>query len=305
MPSPKMAVLYAFKQVGEESEGSSSSSSGFLQSAYAVRVKGDLLGKGRIRAVFPPLGKVSLRFKPNGKRKLHRSGYGCRGKQQMTEYGTFRGNVSLEGEDGYFDLSTRSGDGSLTRVPRALCRREAGHHDEDVDPRWEYVASSFGFFYSPGDGSTALLWAAARAPRRTITVRVAHRESAPPGAEVDVQVLELRHGLAIGRSAYVQSNVPGTLTSSLPGEHPAWATLKPASPFQGEGSFLENSSTSHSWTGDLTVSLPGMDVPLTGPEFKTSLCVVSPLKVPGGCDFIKSKLMGSARPNVPLARSRR
>jgi hypothetical protein len=300
MPTPKIAVLYAFRQVGEDSEESSNSFSGFLQSAYAVRVKGDLLGRGRIRAVFPSLGKVSLRFKPNGKRKSRWVGYGCRGKRPVTEYGTFRGSVSLEGEGGYFDLATRSEDGSLTQVPRALCRSEGGPgQDEDVDPRWAYVSSGFGFFYSPGDGSTALLWAAVRAPRRTITMRVAHRESAPAGAEVDVQVLELRHGLAIGRSAFVQSNIPGTLTTSLPGEHPAFATVKPSSPFQGEASFLENSSTSHSWTGDLAVSLPGMDVPLTGPEFKTSLCVVSPLKVPSGCDFIKPKLMGSARPNVP------
>jgi hypothetical protein len=307
MPTPKIAILYAFRQVGEGSEESDSSSSGFLQSAYAVRVKGDLLGSGRIRAVFPSLGKVSLRFKPNGKRKPRWVGYGCRGKKPVTEYGTFRGSVSLVGEDGYFDLATRSGGGAVTRVPRALCRRDASQdQDEDEDPRWAYVASGFGsFIYSPGDGTTALLWAAARAPRRTITMRVAHRESAPPGAEVDVQVLELRHGIAIGRSAFIQSNVPGTLTSSLPGQHPASATLKPAAPYQGEGSFLENSSTSHSWTGDLAVSLPGMDVPLTGPEFKTSLCVVSPLKVPAGCDFIKQKLVGSARQNVPLARSRR
>lgn len=307
MPSPKIAILYAFKQVGEESDERSNSSSAFLQSAYAVRVKRDLLEGGRIRAVFPSLGRVSLRFNPNGKRKLRPPEYGCRGKQQVTEYGTFRGRVSLQGEGGYFDVATRSGDGSLTRMPRALCRSEAGSDlDNDVDPRWEYVGAGFGsFIYSPGDGSTVLLYAGARTPHRTIAIRAAHREAAPVGAEVDVQVLELRHGIAIGRSAFVQSNVPGTLTSSLPGEHPASATLKPSSPLQGEGSFLESSSTSHSWTGDLSVSLPGMDVPLTGPEFETSLCVVSPLKVPAGCDFIRPKLVGSARPDVPLAWSGR
>jgi hypothetical protein len=307
MPSPKIAVLYAFRQVGEESEERSNSSSAYLQSAYAVRVKGDLLERGRIHAVFPSLGRVSLHFKPNGKRKLRPPRYGCRGKQQVTEYGTFRGSVSLEGEGGYFDLATRSEDGSLIRMPRALCRSEAGHdQEEDVDPRWAYVGSGFGsFIYSPGDGSTVLLYAAARTLHRTIAMRVAHRESAPAGAQADVQVLELRHGIAIGRSASVHSNVPGTLTSSLPGEHPASATLKPSLPFQGEGSFLANSSTSHSWTGDLAISLPGMDVPLTGPDFKTSLCVVSPLKVPAGCDFIRPKLVGSARPNVPLAWSGR
>jgi hypothetical protein len=307
LPSPKIAVLYVFRQADPESRESDNSSSAYLQSAYAIRLKGDMLRRGLVRAQFPSLGRVSLRFRPHGKRKLRPPGYGCRGKQQVTEYGNFRGRVSLEGEGDYFELAARSADGSLTRVPRALCRAEAGQgQDDDIDPRWEYVGSGFGsFIYSPGDGSTVLLYAAARSPYRTIGIRAAHRESAPAGAQIDVQVLELRHGMAIGRSAWVQSDVPGTLISSLPGEHPASATLKPPPPFEGEGSFLASSSTSHSWTGDLAISLPGMDVPLTGPEFETSLCVVSPLKAPAGCDFIKPKLVGNARPAIPSAWGRR
>ena len=229
---------------------------------------------------------------------------GVAGKQQLTEYGTFRGSVSLEGEGGYFDLSSRSGDGSLTRAPRAVCRSEADQ-DEDVDPRWAYVVPGFGFFYSPGDGSTALLWAAARTPHRTITMRVAHREAAPAGAEVDVQVLELRHGIAIGRSAWVQSNVAGDFDLQPAGRAPGVRHSETVPAVPGRRELLGELLDLPSWTGDLTISLPGMDVPLTGPEFETSLCVVSPLKVPAGCDFIRPKLVGSARPNVPLAWSRR
>jgi hypothetical protein len=76
--------------------------------------------------------------------------------------------------------------------------------------------------------------------------------------------------------------------------------LKPPAPFRGEGVYLENSPTSHSWTGDLSVSLPGSDVSLTGPRFKTTLCVVSPLKVPDGCDFLKPKLIGNVRLGIPV-----
>lgn len=106
--------------------------------------------------------------------------------------------------------------------------------------------------------------------------------------------------MAISRSVFTGGDVPGTLTTSLPGEKPATAKLKPPWPFQGEGVYLENSATSHSWTGDLAVSLPGLQVPLTGPRFKTSLCVVSPLKVPAGCDFFKPMLVGNARPGIPV-----
>jgi hypothetical protein len=108
--------------------------------------------------------------------------------------------------------------------------------------------------------------------------------------------------MAIGRSAYVEG-FPGTLVTSLPGAHPATATLTPPAPFYGEANYLEKSSTSHSWTGTLGVNLPGLTLPLTGPGFYTSLCVVSPLKAPNGCDFIKPRPLEPERRPAWLRRS--
>jgi len=97
--------------------------------------------------------------------------------------------------------------------------------------------------------------------------------------------------MPVGRSAYVEDDFPGTLTTSMPGAHPAFATLTPPAPFFGEGNFLEGAAPeSSSWIGTLGVSFPGLDLPLTGQQFETSLCIVSPLKVPAGCDFRKRKL---------------
>ncbi len=301
MPNPKIAVLYVYRFSDAVTLEGGGQPEAFLQTGYAVRVKKhDLLSRGYVRVVFPSIGRVSLHFKGNGKRRIHAQGARCHGKPQVTEFGTFRGNVSLRGEDGYFEISSRSVGGSLTEVPRSVCTYEGDEKDEDLDPRWEYVAPSFGFNYSPGSGSIALLYAVERTASRTIGIRVAHSEGAPAGAEVDVHVLELRHGMAIGRLLYEDSTVPGTFATSLPGEHPASAILKPPAPFRGEGLFLESTPTSHSWAGDLSVSLLGSDVSLTGPRFKTSLCVVSPLKVPDGCDFRKPKLVGNARPGIPV-----
>jgi hypothetical protein len=301
MPTPRIAVLYVLRIENAEPFDSANPAQVILESGYAVHVKGELLKRGRVRVVLPSLGRVSLRFKPNGKLRAHSQGNQCRGEPRVTEYGTFRGTVSLEGEGGYFKIAARHAAGSVTQVPRAVCRGASGKGDDEVDPRWEYLSPSFGFSYSPGNGSIALLYASSRTTHRTIGIRVAHSEGDPAGAEVDVQALELRHGMAIGRSANIFGQVPGTLTTSLPGEHPASATLKPPAPFHGEASYLENSSTSHSWTGDLSVSLLGLDLPLTGRQFRTSLCVVSPLKAPSGCDFLKPKFAGRARPNIPRA----
>jgi hypothetical protein len=107
--------------------------------------------------------------------------------------------------------------------------------------------------------------------------------------------------MAIAHSAVV-SGKEGTLLTSLPGEHPASATLSPPAPFHGQAEFLENSTDSHSWTGSLGISFPGFDIPLTGHGYYTSLCVISPLKFPQGCDFIKQKPVVSERPKPFLWR---
>lgn len=283
MPNPRVAVLHVGKR-GEER------SSFYAQSSYGVRVPSDSLKRGLIRLRFPSMGQVSLRFEPSGKRRVHRLREHCRGKRAVTEIGRFRGTVSLEGEGGYFRKEARSGKGLLRRSFRLECRRGAAEQVDSGESLWQYVAPTLGFIYSPGRGTVALLYARANEEGRSILLRAAHYEGGPPGAEVQVVALEWLAGMAVGRSAYLESDVPGTLTTSLPGVHPAFATLAPPAPFYGEGNFLEGSSPdSHSWSGTLGVSFPGLDLPLTGAEFKTSLCVVSPLKAPAGCDFIRGK----------------
>jgi hypothetical protein len=284
MPSPKVALLYAFKAEGEED-----SLNAYAQSAYAVRLPTDALKRGLIRASFPSLGKVALRFEPSGERRVHRAQNNCRGKRRVTEYGRFRGTISLEGENGYFRVRARARKGLLERSFRLICRKGHAQQDDRGASLWDYVWSGFEFSYSPGRGAVALLYAVAEEAGQSIGLRAARYEGRSPGAEVQLGVLERRAKMAIGRSVFVESDVPGILTTSTPRAHPASAVLTPPPPFYGEGNFFENSSASHSWSGTLGVALPGLDLPLTGEEFKTSLCVVSLQKAPAGCDFIKPK----------------
>lgn len=94
--------------------------------------------------------------------------------------------------------------------------------------------------------------------------------------------------MSIGRTGLVSGGA-GTLSTSPPGVHPATATLAPPPPFHGSATFFENTAVSHSWTGTLGIALPGLDLPLTGPEVLTSLCVLSPLRAPKGCDFTRGQ----------------
>lgn len=265
-------------------------------SAYVVHSRASL-ADGVVRARLGSLGRVSLRFRPNGrvrKRRLE----GCKGRAPFTEYGTFVGRVRFHGEGGYLNASFSGGGGEITHSFRLRCKK-GWARDLNPESLREYAAPRFGFFFSPGHGTISLLYAAARDHGRSIGIRAAHEEGSGPGAEVLLGTVESRGEMAIGHSAYLD-RVTGALLTSLPGVHPATATLAPPPPFFGEANYLEKSATSHSWTGTLGVELPGLTLPLTGSDFYTSLCVVSPLKTPNGCDFIKQKpLRPERRPARP------
>jgi len=297
MPTPRIAVLYTLKLEDRKFEN-------YVQSAYAVRVPSGVLKRGLVRARFPSLGRASLRFYPSGRRRVQPLPSHCRGKPTVIQYGRFRGTFSFEGEGGYFKREAHSAAGMLRRSSRSVCRKGEGRQGLG-NSLWDYVAPGFEFGYSSSGGTISLLYAAADEGGRTIGIRAAHYEGAPPGAEIQLQALEWgRAGMAIGRAAFIDSRVPGTFVTSMPGVHPAFATLAPPAPFYGEGSYIESSSTSHGWTGTLGVSLPGLDLPLTGEQFKTSLCVVSPLRTPSGCDFAKPKPLVGARVGTPRLRWR-
>lgn len=269
-------------------------------SEYVVHNRSSL-ARGVIRARLGSLGRVSLRFRPNGHVRKHKTPF-CRGPAPFTEYGTFVGGVRFDGENDYLHVSFSRGKGEITRSFRLRCKK-GWASDLSPESLREYAAPGLSFDFSPGRGTISLLYAAARDHGRSIGIRAAHQEGSPSGAEVQLGTVESRGGMAIGRAAFLEG-VPGTLLTSLPGVHPATATLAPPAPFFGEANYLENSATSHSWTGTLGVELPGLTLPLAGPGFYTSLCVVSPLKTPDGCDFIKQKPLRperrSARPGWML-----
>lgn len=290
LPDKRVAILYvsSFEEAGGSVAGATS--------GYAVHTKEPLTG-GVVRAGLGPLGRVSLRFRPNGRIRRHHLERGCKGRPAVTEYGRFVGHVSFDGEGGYLRASFNSGRGEITRSYRLVCNQPRAYGSGPQSLR-EYAMPNIGFSYPPP--SIALLYAAARDHGRSIWIRAAHQEGSPPGAEVQVGSLESDGGMAIGRSAHVDG-FPGTLLTSLPGVHPATATLAPPAPFYGEANYLEKSPTSHGWTGTLGVDLPGLTLPLTGSGFYTSLCVVG-LKVRKGCDFIKPKPLEPDRSRPDLRR---
>jgi hypothetical protein len=120
---------------------------------------------------------------------------------------------------------------------------------------------------------------------RVIALRAAHANAAGSGAEVEAGEFEYQGRIPVGRIVQNLKSPVGSSLTTLPGERPSIATLKPDRPFTGEGSYLATSPTSHSWTGSLAVRFPGLAVPLAGPDFSSTLCVVSVLVKSNGCEY--------------------
>jgi hypothetical protein len=257
-----------------------------LQSTtYGAHFHGSLLG-GRVTADFGAVGSIAVRFRPTGAARERRPFKGCEGSPSRREPGRWVGKVSLHGEGGYFGVTTRSGTGDRDRTFRLRC------HVKRLLPRprpkslRERVEPTIGAsLLSLILGDVSSLQAVNKEDGRVVEMRAAHATGGKRGAEVEAGAFEYQGQMPVGRVVQVLKAPAGTLVTTLPGEHPAAAKLKPGAPFSGEASFLTTSPTTHSWTGTLAVRFPGLVAPLTGTSFFSSLCVVSPLVKPHGCEF--------------------
>jgi hypothetical protein len=285
MPSNRVVLVYAIRddQVKDDLFGIS-------YSIYAARNRGNLKD-GVVRARFGSLGSVSVRFRPSGRMSRRDPGSGCEGGSRISQRGMFVGHVSFRGEGDYFHVSSSRGKGYVSRLPRLECKK--GQAEPPV-PRSLRAWATPVLAIDDRD-SIALLSASARDHRRQVRISAKHADGTPPGAVVQVALSEPRRGMAIGHGAYLQGP-RGTLLTSPPGAHPAAATLAPPAPFFGKATYAEESG---SWTGNLGVTLAGLRLPLTGPDFDVRLCVVNPLKDKDGCDFGKAEPLSVGRPARP------
>jgi hypothetical protein len=288
-PTPRIAVLYVARGGRRISRSAT----------YVVRTRNRIDGDV-LRADFGAIGRLAVRFVAH---RVRRAGgqRGCTGPRPIIEAGRFRGRVALRGEDGYFQLRASSGPAFRERGFRLVCRRGRASNLPPGLTLRDFIVPNFRISIPFAGGSVAQLRAAAKVDGRGISLVASHEGGAPAGAEVEVSTVESGAGIAIGRNLSLAGGA-GTLTTSLPGAHPAHATLAPPAPFRGAAEFLASSPSSHRWRGPLRVTLPGLTLALTGPRFHTSVCVLSPLKSPGGCDYTTPKPMVPERLRIFPAR---
>lgn len=284
-PNDRVVALYAYRSREVKEDFYTST-----YSIYAARNQGDL-EHGVVRARFGSLGEVSLRFRPGGRERRDDPPPGCEGGSEVVQYGGFTGHLSFRGEGNYFHLSSAKGEAYIAHSPRLRCGRGEALEPQPRSLR-KYVAPTP---LLPDEHSIALLYSSTRSHGRYVGITAAHPEGAPPGADVQLAIIEPRPGMAIGHGVYL-NGPPGTLLTSTPGVHPATATLAPPAPFYGEAAYSEKADA---WTGNLGVNIAGSQLSLTGPEFDVHLCVVNPLRDRDGCDFFKAEPPPDERPARP------
>jgi hypothetical protein len=210
------------------------------------------IARGQIRARFGKLGVISTHFDPIGKASDIEPPGGCRGSPAMRRSGIFVGTVVFVGERHYTEIDADRARGS-TISPRWRCKQTVG------------LGGLPFTFHIPGGTSAALSVATPNGNRQFVALGTSNN----PGICVFVLETAAHMGsLSIKRvvSAFGETSA-FTFDDAL-----SVATVGPPRPFHGTARFSRSPSGLTTWTGSLSVSLPGQrEIALTGPHFSASL----------------------------------
>lgn len=219
--------------------------------------KGHVSGHS-IRAKFGDLGGMAVHFKSSGKTKRDSPPPGCKGKPSIKYLGTYVGRISFTGEHGYVDLSARRARGTWRAAVKWNCKRKRAS-EASKDDRLRRGVSAFAVS-TPGRGT---FFAALR------------REEEASFSSFLVGIREQRGSLRIER---VGIAIGDPYDYDFNESHTV-AIVDPPFPFNGTAAFNREIDGSASWTGTLSVLLPGTKkVPLTGSSFTPRLVELIDIK---------------------------
>jgi hypothetical protein len=250
--------------------------------ADAIYIARGRTTRRRIEARFGDLGRVAVRFKPSRRVKRRQPPGRCRGRDRVTRFGVWVGRIEFVGEHAYTGVDALRARGSIRTFPRWRCPRPP---------------SAKGF--DPSSIFRGLEWTQLSATNLQETVNFGATRIDFPGMGALVlfsaTASERRPSMQILRSA---STVSRPRTFALARDLDS-ATVTPPAPFRGEAAFdrsdFRQSPYSPTWTGPLSVSLPGLpNLALTGPTFTARLLQfdLARLLTAGQPHFLEAPLRG-------------
>jgi hypothetical protein len=255
--------------------------------SYSVRGR---VTDERIAARFGGLGRVSLRWEPNGVEEVQKNPAGCKGRPSVTHRGRFTGTIRFRGEQGYTRVRASTAPGFVARSYRVVCKRPDRGENR---PSFKFPEATSLSAVSSRGGAPPWFSVYKQEPSR----RGGLSSSEETG--YTARATERRQGMTIFRSASA-SSPPETFAFTPPGSNPVSATVAPTWPFSGSATY-EKSADGASWSGDLAVELPGRGVlPLADPTYRAKLCRSFACACPVGlCSFV---IVSSGRPQVQRLR---
>jgi hypothetical protein len=229
---------------------------GSTVAVYAIprpQAKGDA-----IDADFPGVGRISVEFHPVG--PPHKEGGffpPCKGGKTVKQRGYFQGTIRIRGERGYTSVHTDRASGKVVTAAKEVCNRSVfdPSEPEPEEDKTHLFASS-----GPKHGRSVALSADTVNIGSTGVTYFAGSAS------------ERRQGMVIFRQAFVRGTA-ADLALGDTGDFPASATITPPAPFHGSAAFQRVPGGENSWTGSLSVELPGGGrVAMAGQDFSAKLC---------------------------------
>jgi hypothetical protein len=253
---------------------------------YGASTSSGRVNRHGIQARFGELGEVSVRFE--GKRAPWEGGIlsrgarkrECRGRKPVFEAGDFHGTIQFRGENSFTRIDATSVPGSVARHYRRVCKVEADGSKPDP---------SFGSIF--GHAKMTQLNAVAHTDGAEVTFEASDLTSlfgfdrGPAIHSFAANTVEHRDGIEIVRGFSLTDSGRSFQASGEKSERDS-AFVDPPQPFAGSASYLKEKGAPASWTGPLTVHLPGSGpVALAGPDFKAKLCHIRfEAAVDGGCE---------------------
>ncbi len=225
---------------------------GVSESVYAVRSASR--DPAVIRADFGRLGSIAVAFHPSGKRRvatfdLEDKTERCIGAARVERrLGAFVGTVSFDAENGYTAAELGRAPGTLGTSPYRNCTTLPSGSDQRRALAGSTAGPPAAALALHGSAGTSSLFAFVEATGSSFHVTQAQ--------QLGDGLVVLRRAQAAAPAAAFTFDAAGTA-----------ATLRPPAPFSGSAAYSDSDHSPTAWAGDLSVHLPGLRVPLTGPAF--------------------------------------
>jgi hypothetical protein len=227
-------------------------------SSVTYTVRGKKTDRDGIEARFPGVGRISVRFEQVGKTEHAPPADNCKGDGSDTQRGVFRGAIVFNGENGFAKARASRAGGTVLDSAKEVCKRQKEGKGGSA-----FHSTFLSAFASRGKGLLSFIAAKLSS------------DSLPAGdlTVYSASLAQFKGAMSVSHTVSMRS-ASKSFALGEPSAHPTTASVAPPSPFAGSANFQLESGSTASWTGGLSVDLPGYGpVSLTGSKFSAELCV--------------------------------